>query len=152
MASNWYTKAIEDIMDGTIDLAADTLKVMLVTSAYTFDRDHELVDAGGANDLVDAELSGTGYAGGWGGSGRKTLGSKSITTDHSNNRAVLDAADSIWTGINAGTPVAAVIIKEGGSDDTTSRPILYMGFTGVATSGGDLTVSWNSTGIGAITT
>jgi len=67
MATIIYNRAKKEIMDGTIDLLVDTIKAMLVTSVYTPNPDHDFVDAGGASDPADAELTGTGYAAGWAG-------------------------------------------------------------------------------------
>lgn len=148
MASGVFQKGLNDILDGTIDLLTDTLKVMFVTSAYTYDPDTALVDAGGGSDILDAEISVSGYTGGWGGSGRKTLASKTVTVDNTNNRSVFDAADpSAWTLGAGATIAAAVIIKEGGSDDTGSRPIAYLDVTDTATNGGSVTLSFAATGI-----
>lgn len=148
MANFLYNTAKKEIMDNTIDLDTDTLKVMLVTSSYVANADDDVVDAGGANDAVDHELTGTGYTAGWGGAGRKALTSVTAVTDKTNNRAELDAADLTWTAINAGTAAAALIIKEGGANDTTSRLIAHIdsGFPFV-TNGGDMTLTWDAEGI-----
>lgn len=149
MASGAFNKGLSDIADGTIDLLTDTLKVILVTSTYTYDPDTLVVDAGGASDILDAEISVTGYTGGWGGGGRKTLTSKTVTADHTNNRAVFDAADpSAWTALGSGATIAAaVIVKEGGSNDTTSRPLAYLDITDTPTNGGDFTLIFAATGV-----
>lgn len=144
-----YNLAKKELLDGTIDLLVDTIKVMLVTSSYVANADDDVVDAGGANDAVDHELSGTGYVAGWGAAGRKTLGTKAIAEDDPNDRAEFDAADLVWSAINAGTAAAAIIIKEGGANDTTSRLIAYIDTGGfpITTNGGDLNVNWNAEGI-----
>ena len=149
MASIVYNRAKKEIMDGTIDLLADTIKAMLVTSSYVANPDHDFVDAGGANDPVDHELSGTGYAAGYAGAGRKTLASKTATEDDANNRAEFGAANLAWTAINAGTAAAVIIFKNGVSDDTTSKLIAYIDSGGfpITTNGGDLNVTWNVEGI-----
>ena len=58
MADLIYNRAKKEILDGTIDLVSDTIKVMLVTSSYVANVDNDLVDEGGANDPIDHELSG----------------------------------------------------------------------------------------------
>ena len=149
MASFWYNTGAKEVLDGTIDLVADTIKVMLVTSSYVADKDDLVVDAGGANDPIDHELSGTGYTAGWGNSGRQTLGTKAWAADLANDRAEFDCADVAWTGIDAGTAAAAIVIKEGGVNDTTSRLIAYIDSGGfpVTTNGGDLTIQINAEGL-----
>ena len=49
MASFMYNRAKKELLDGTVDLVADTIKVMLVTSSYVADKDHDFVDEAGAN-------------------------------------------------------------------------------------------------------
>lgn len=149
MASILFNKAKEEILSGTIDLNADTLKLMLVDSTYTADPDTLVVDAAGASDIIDAEISVTGYTGGWGGAGRKTLTNKSFTNDSGTDRAIFDSTvDYTWSSLGAGaTIVAAVLIKEGGSDDTTSRPIVYIDTNDVSTNGGDITLQLDTNGI-----
>lgn len=143
-----YNKAAEEIATGTIDLLNDTIKTMLVNSTYSAARTDLVVDAGGANDALDAEISVSGYTGGWGGSGRKSLTSKTLTVDQPNNRAEFDAADLTWTALGSGATIAAMIlIKEGGSNDTTSRLIAYLDVTDTSTNGGDITFTFDSQGI-----
>lgn len=148
MANFIYNTAKKEIMDNTIDLDTDTLKIMLVTSSYVANADDDVVDAAGANDPVDHELTGTGYVAGWGNSGRKALASVVASTDKVNDRAELDCADITWTAINAGTAAAALLIKEGGANDTTSRLIAHIdsGFP-VTTNGGNITLNINAEGL-----
>jgi hypothetical protein len=148
MATFVYNKAAEDIASGAVDLLNDTIKTMLVTSAYTPNRDDLVVDAGGGSDALDAEISVSGYTGGWGGSGRKALASKTLTTDNTNDRAEFDAADLTWTTLGSGATIAGMIlIKEGASNDTTSRLIAYLDVTDTATNGGDISFTFDAEGI-----
>lgn len=140
MANVVYNRAKKNLMDGTIDLDTSAIKVLLVTSAYTPDADHNFVSQVSANELVN--VSGTGYA-------RKTLSSKTVTQDDTNNLAYFDAADLSYTAINAGTAKAAIVFYDTGSD-ATAVLIAYIdqGFgAGVATNGSDLTLTWPATGI-----
>lgn len=141
-----YNKAKTLLMNGQLNLLNDTIKVMLVNSSYAPDPDDDYV---GNSGVASAEVSGTGYVGGYGGSGRKILTNKVITEDDTNDRAYFDADDVTWAGINAGTIAAAVLIKEGVTDDNTSLLIAYIDQGGfpVITNGGDLTIQWNTDGI-----
>jgi hypothetical protein len=143
MAEFLYNTGSMELWDGTMDILTEAdMKVMLVTSTYTADRDDDVVDAAGANDPIDHELSGTGYVAGYGNSGRKTLASKTITIDKGNDRSDFDAADVTWTGIDAGTAAQMLLIEERATDDTNSR--LYSHHDTnfpVVTNGGDLTVT-----------
>jgi hypothetical protein len=148
MASFVYNKAAEELANGTIDLLADTIKVMLVTSQYTAARTDLVVDAGGANDPVDAEINVSGYTRGWNQSGRKSLASKAIAVDQANNRAEFSAGNLTWTTLGSGATIAAqILIKEGVSNDTTSRLIAYLDVTDTPTNGGDIAFTYNAEGI-----
>jgi hypothetical protein len=134
------------IADGTIDLLTDTIKIMLVGSTYTANADQDYVNP----SSYQTELGGTGYAGGYGGSGRKTLASKVITEDDTNDRAEFVAAPVTWTSINAGTAAGALIIRErAATGDTMSELIGYVDSGGfpVTTNGGDFTITWSVEGI-----
>lgn len=86
------------------------------------------------------ELSGTGYTGGFGGSGRKTLGSKAFNTDLTNDFVGWTAAALTWTAINAGSPKYLILIKEI-TNDAGSKLIAYLDLGTVSTNGGDLTLT-----------
>lgn len=141
MADFAYNTGSMELWDGTIDILTATVKIFPVGVSYVADRDDDVVDAAGANDPIDHEYTGPGYTGGWGGSGRKALASKTITIDKANDRSDFDAADVTWTAIGPGTgeePAQLVTVKEGGADDTTSRLIVHSDFS-VTTNGGDVT-------------
>jgi hypothetical protein len=149
MADFLYNTGSSELWDGTIDLLTDTPAGMLVTSSYVEDRDNDVVDAGGADDAVDHELTGTGYAAGWGGAGRKDYASKAIAVDKANDRSTFDIADLVWTSINAGSAAGLLTIVEGGANDTTSRLIAFHDCVAV-TNGGDLTVTIPTPANGAL--
>ena len=107
MASGWYNSGKRDIFDNTIDLDGDTIKMMLVDDTYTPDADHDFVD-----DVVGDELSGSGYTGGFAGSGRKTLAGKAFSTDLANDRAEFTCTALTWAAIDAGTAAYRILIKE----------------------------------------
>ena len=138
MASGWYNSGLRDVADRTIDLAADTIKVILVTATYTPNKDHAF-----ASDLTN-ELSGTGYTGGFAGAGRKTIGSKAFATDTTNDRVTFTFGAVTWTAINAGSPKYAILVKEI-TNDAASRLIAYLDLGTVTTNGGDLTITPDAT-------
>lgn len=142
MASGWYNSGIRDIADRTIDFASDTLKLILVTSSYTPDADHDFAD-----DLTN-ELSGTGYVGGFAGAGRKTIASKAFSTDTANNRVEFTWGATTWSAISAGNPKYAILVKEI-TNDAASRLIAYLDLGTVVTNGSDLTITPDAT-LGAL--
>jgi hypothetical protein len=144
MASITTNKFRTLLLNTGINLLTDTIKVMLVNTSYTPDPDHNFVSSitGGTSK----ELSGTGYVAGFAGSGRKTLSSKQVTQDDTNNIGFFDAADVTWTGINAGTIGGIAVIKEVTSD--SDSPILvFIDVTDTVTNGGDITAQWASDGL-----
>lgn len=72
---------------GDINYLSDTISVALFTDAPNIDDDVFLSDLTG-------EITGGGYV-------RKTLASKTVTTDDTNNRTIADAADVQWTALTA---------------------------------------------------
>lgn len=148
MADFVYNTGANDIgMDQVIDVLTDALlKAMLVTSSYVADRDNDFIEEG-VNDANEHELSGTGYTGGFGGSGRKVLASKTLTVDKANDRVEFDCADIVWTAIDAGTPSQMLIVREL-TNDLASRLVAHhdSGFP-VTTNGGDLTVTIDAEGL-----
>jgi hypothetical protein len=145
MASVIPNKCRTLLLNTGINLLTDTIKVMLVSNTYTADKDHDFVSSitGGTSK----ELTGTGYTAGFGGSGRKTLASKTVTQNNSTDVAIFDAADVTWTGINAGTVGYVVVIKEVTSDSDSPIIAIHDLATDVVTNGGDYTVQWASDGV-----
>ncbi len=141
MASFWYNGGLKEVMDGTIDIDSATLKVILVTSSYSANKDDDYVTASGAGS---AEISVSGYTGGWGGSGRKTWASVTAVANDTNDRVDIGSSgDLTWSTLATGATIAAaILIKEGASDDTTSRLIAYWDVTDTPTNGGDITLDF----------
>jgi hypothetical protein len=139
--ATWYDAGKSEVLNGGIALLTDTIKAMLVGPSYVFSLAHSVV-----TDLGAVEISGTGYAGGFGGTGRKALASKTVTKDTVNHRAFFDAADITWVGLNAGTVAAIVLIKEV-TDDAHSKLLAYVDVTDYLTVGIDSIVAWDPAGI-----
>ena len=91
MASLVYNEGKKQILNGGIDLLNDEIRVALVTSSYTPDKDVH-VDFGD----IDNEVSGTGYISAGDPLG-KTLTNPSVDKDLDNDQAEFDAEDVIWT-------------------------------------------------------
>jgi len=136
MADVIYNSFKKKIMDGSIDLDTDTIKVALVTSSYTPDQDtHDFFDD------VTNEVSGTGYT-----AGGATLASVTVTADNTDNEGVFDAADVTWSSSTI-TARGAVIYKSTGTA-STSPLIAYIDFgADKSSSNGNFTIQWNSEGI-----
>lgn len=138
MASGWYTPGLHKVLNRSIDLVADTLKAILVTASYTPDKDHEFASS------LAGELSGTGYAGGFGGGGRKTLAGKAFSLDLVNDRVEWTFTGVLWSAINAGSPRYLIVVKEI-TNDAASPLVGYLDLGTVSTNGGDLTITPDGT-------
>ena len=136
MADLIYNAFKKNIMNGGIDLDTDTIKVMLVTSAYVPHQDtHEFKSS------VTNEVSGTGYT-----AGGATLAGAAVTQDNTDNEGMFDATDVTW-GSSTITARGAVIYKSTGVD-ATSPLICYIDFgSDKSSNNGDFTISWNAEGI-----
>lgn len=136
MADVVYNSFKQKIMDGSIDLDTDTIKVALVTSSYTPDQDtHE--------DFADItnEVSGTGYT-----AGGQALANKSVSKDNTDNEGVFDADDVTWSSSTI-TARGAVVYKDTGTP-ATSWLVAYYDFGSDKTStSGDFTIQWGAEGI-----
>jgi len=128
------------IMDGSIDLDTDTIKVVLVTSSYTPN-----IDTHTQYSHITNQVTGTGYT-----AGGATLANKSVAVDTTNDRAKFDADDTTWTSASI-TARGAIIYKyidDGGSPDDTSPLICYKDFgADITSTNGDFTIQWSADGI-----
>ena len=143
MAALTYNIGSYSIINRTIDFASDDIEVIFTKSTYTPNKDD-------TNSVyAAAEISGvSGYTGGWGGAGRKLLGSKTITNDTTNDRTVLDAANpSAWTLGTGDTIGGAIIGKKGSASDATALPICFLEITDFPTNGSTVTLDFDALGI-----
>lgn len=137
MASLVFNDFKESIMNGSIDLDSDTIKVALVTSSYTPDKDaHDFFDD------VTNEVTGTGYT-----AGGATLANKTVTQDNTNDRGVFDADNTSWTTASISSIRGAVIYKSTGTA-STSRLIAYIDFgADYNVIAGTFQITWHADGI-----
>jgi len=132
-----YNSAKRFLINGTINLASDTIKVMLVTVSYTPNIDTHTV----RSDVTN-EVSGTGYT-----AGGATLSTKTVTVDNTNDRAVFDAHDVTWASSTI-TARGAVLYKSRGGAASADELICYFDFgSDKVSSSGDFVISWSSNGI-----
>lgn len=144
MASAWFDKGLYKSASGNILLTSDTLKLMLVKSSYALDKTDEFV-----SDLGAVEIVATGYTGGFGGAGRKTvtLTGQANLTDH---RADFAIADLTWSAIGGAandTIGGAVLIKEI-TNDAASPVIVFFDIADINTNGGNITFDFLALGSG----
>ena len=127
-----FNEAITSIGKCEIDYLNDTVVVLLLTAAPDIDADTFISDLSG-------EVSGGGYT-------RKTLASKTITTDDTNDRAIFDAADVQWTSLTA--DFRYIVVSQSTGNDSTSRCITTID-TGATQSidAGTYDITWPTSGV-----
>lgn len=141
MALNLTDKARELLLSGSLNLTSDELHFILLNASFTLDKDFEDVA-----DVNTWELSGTGYVGGFGGSGRKTVASKTFAHNVS-HEAYMDCTDPVWSAINAGTIHAIGVFKLGTADNDSLFVGAYTLAADVTTNGGDWTYQVAANGL-----
>ncbi len=136
MISYLYNAGKAALLRGNVDLTGGAIKVALVTSVYSANKDtHDFF-----NDVTN-EVSGTGYT-----AGGKALSGATVNQDNTNDRAVLVAADLVWS-VASFTAHGAVIYKSTGNP-ATSPLIAFVDFGEDRTvSGQDFSIVWHQDGI-----
>jgi hypothetical protein len=139
MANALYPKWKEQLLQFTANnnLSAGTVKVALVdTGVYTYATSDQFYDAGTGTDVQSATV-GT----------PQTIGSKTFTN------GVFDGANVTFSTVTGSTVEALVIYVDTGTP-TTSPLVAYIdtSVTGlpVTPNGGDISVTWNASGIFAL--
>jgi len=141
MANVFMNEGAESIVDRNIDLIADTLKVALVAAGYVADPDHEFIDAGGVNDVVDHRIAGT---------TDQTLGGKVIGKDTTGNFAYLDGNDTTFLAVPAGPAAVQTVVYKDTGVPTTSKIIAVHDIPDVTPNGGDITIQWATPANGGV--
>lgn len=132
MASAIYPIAKKAFLDGDIDLLNDNIRAVLIdTGTYTYSAAHDFY----------ADLSGV-------------VGTESgLFASKTTTGGTFDAADITFTAVTGNTVEAIVIFKDTGST-ATDNLIAYIDSASsglpVTPNGGDITVTWNASGIFSI--
>ena len=130
MASFIYNTFWEDLGKGDIDLAVDTLRMMLVTSSYTADK-----DAHNRRDDVTNEVTGTGYT------AKGATCTCTVAVNTSLDRTTYTFSSVNWPTSTV-TARAAVVYKDRGGASSADELIFYNDFgTNVSTSATTFTVA-----------
>lgn len=130
MASLIYNHCLDNAARGTIDFDTDTFKVMLVTSAYTENKDtHEF-----RSDVTN-EVSGPGYT-----AGGNTV-TVTVTKDDANDRIDISLGGTTWPTSTI-TARKAVYYKSRGGAATADEIIAVNDFgSDVISTGGTFTLN-----------
>lgn len=116
MPSLIFNSFFEDLARGAIDLDTDTIRVMLVTSGYTEDK-----DAHTKRSNVTNEITGTGYMAGG------VVVPITITKDNTNDRLDVSLGQVSWAGATF-TARKAVFYKSRGGASSADELIAVNDF------------------------
>ena len=103
MANQIFNSFKRDVINGSIDLDTDTIKLMLVTSSYTPN-----IDTHTKRSDVTNEVTGTGYT-----AGGVALANKTVTVNTTTDKGVFDA-DDVTISTATITARGAVLYKSRG--------------------------------------
>lgn len=148
MANAATNRAKLRIFDSSLDFLSDTLKFGLgVGATYVFNNNHDVVNDGGAAsaNVGQNEATGTNYAPGFAGAGRRTLAGKAVTEDDTQDYAKWTASNLLWTAIDGVTATFGWLYKHVTSDAVSELLFFFdSGFPWTA-NGGDVTLAWDTT-------
>jgi hypothetical protein len=138
------------------DMTNSTFRVMLVSTGYTFNPDHDFVNSNtssGANGEPKVfEIAPSGYS-------RQNL-TLSRFEDDTNDFAGLDASDTTFTALGSGSTIGGAVIYLYSSSgtlgagqttgDSGQNLVAFYDLTDTPTNGGDITIQWASTSAGGV--
>lgn len=127
MANGFYLKGLQGLLDGSVDVDTDNIKVVVVdTSDYTVDLStHDNLDdiAAGARVATSGNLA-----------------SKTVTD------GIFDAGDVTLTGVTGDEFEAYVVYQDSGTESTSRLLAYFDTATGLplTPNGGDVSITWGS--------
>ena len=137
MANQIFNSFKRDVINGSIDLDTDTIKLMLVTSAYTPN-----IDTHTKRSDVTNEVTGTGYT-----AGGVALANKTVTVNNTTDKGVFDA-DDVTISTATITARGAVLYKSRGGASSADELICYLDFgSDITSTAGNFNITFDATGI-----
>lgn len=134
MANGKYDAGLLGIANSGINFTADTIKVRLMPSSYTFDVNDETMSDVGAGIGTD-----------------QTVADKSVVEDGSAHFAFWKSTTNpSWSAVASGSTIGGVVLYKFVTDDAGSTPIGYYDTTDLATNGSDVLMSWPSDANGGV--
>lgn len=135
----------KSVLNKEVDIDTDVIKAMLCTSAYVPDQDvHQYKSS------VTNEVAGTGYT-----ATGATVGSMVVSYNTVTNRLSFKGADVSWPSatLNGANAPRILVLYDSSPATDASRPLVgYVDFgADVPVTAGTLTVTWDASGIGAVT-
>ena len=137
MANAIFNSFKRDIANGSINLATDAVKIMLVGSAYTPN-----IDTHAKRSDVTNEVSGTGYT-----AGGIALVNKTVTMNTTSDKGVFDADDLTLSNATI-TARGAVLYKARGGASSADELIAYLDFgADITSTAGNFNIAFDANGI-----
>ena len=134
MASIIYNRFLANLANKIVDWEADDIRVALVESSYTPNKDHTQW-----SDVSGDEAAGTAYT-----AGGEQLGTGTVLEDVTNDLAKLDGDDVEWETATITAYYAVLYDSTLGGDDL----IACIDFgEDKSASGGTFKIEWNASGI-----
>jgi hypothetical protein len=133
MANVVYNISKSGVLNGTVDLDTNDIRILLVKTGSTAEAD---IDA----DTISAigtlnELTVSGYA-------RQAFANETVTTDDTNDRGQFTADTVTFSALATGeTIIGAIVYKHVGAD-SSNVPICFLDLTDTPTNGGDVVVTF----------
>ncbi len=145
-----YNSFKKYLLDGTIDLDTDTIKVALVTSDYTPDVKHDVladVMASPSPEVVAIASPSNGYT-----QGGAALSGAAVTLTDSPSASKFDATDLTWSALTATFRYGIVYASKSVGSPAIVNPLIgYILFNDtpadIDVAGIDFTIQWNASGI-----
>lgn len=139
MTPRVYTHGAVAILTGSIAPLTDTIKAMFLTSSYTPNIDTDQF----ASDINTNEVSssGTGYT-----TGGPTLGTKAITQDSTNHRAIFSCADITVSSTTIPNYRYVAFYKSTGTPSTSPLLVVFDLQSNKSTNGDTAKVEFPATG------
>lgn len=143
MASFVYTPAKAAFLNGTLDLDAHDIRLLLVMTNTTADTQEDAAVLADFTTLDEYDHGS--YA-------RVTLAGEAVTADTTNNRGEFDHNDFSWTALGAGTRQAQAAVYYRHVDGTAANdiPIFYVDTGGFPFAGNGGNVNWTVNAEGAL--
>ena len=135
-----YGLFLKSLANKEIDLDSDTIKVMLVTSAYAPNQDTHQYKSSVTNEVAGTGYTATGAA----------LTGVTVTYDTATNTLKFDANDVSWPSSTLTARYAVIYDSTPASDAT--RPLIALVDFGadVSTTAGTFQITWSASGIATI--
>ena len=136
-----YGLALQSIATKKMDLSADTMKVMLCTSAYAPNQDtHQFQSS------VTNEVAGTGYT-----AGGAVLTSQALSYNAATHALSFSAATVTWA--NSTLTARYAVIYDATPGSAAANPLLaYVDFgADTSSTASAFTITWNASGIAILT-